>query len=239
LNPVIVNENFVRSYLPPREDPIGASFTGNGSIAFHIVGVVKDSASTGLRDLDQQMIYRPGGRGVLHVRAAVPPASLTASILAAIRRADPDVPVFNVRTIDEQIGQSLRGERTFAMLSSTFGALALVLAAVGLYGVMAAAVSRRTKELGVRLALGAAPGGIVRLVLREAGWLVALGAAAGVPCGLLTARAIRTLLFGVPPADWKSLATALVVLIAVAGVAAWIPARRASLLDPLIALRSD
>jgi ABC-type antimicrobial peptide transport system permease subunit len=149
--------------------------------------------------MDQHMLYRPGGRDVLHVRAAVPPASLTASIQAAIRRADPDAPVFNVRTIDEQLGQSLRGERTFAMLSSTFGALALVLAAVGLYGVMAAAVSRRTKELGVRLALGAAPGGIVRLVLREAGLLVALGAVAGVPCGLLAARAIRTLLFGVPP----------------------------------------
>jgi ABC-type antimicrobial peptide transport system permease subunit len=125
----------------------------------------------------------------------------------------------------------VREQLDVAMDASVFSAAAvlatlttIVLAAVGLYGVIASAVSRRTKELGVRLALGAAPGGIVRLVLREAGWLVALGAIAGVPCGLLTARAIRTLLFGVPPGDWKSLATALVVLIVVAGIAAWIPA---------------
>ena len=116
------------------------------------------------------------------------------------------MPVFSVRTIDEQIDRSIRTERTFAMLSSTFGVLALVLAAVGLYGVMANAVSRRTKELGVRLALGAEPHRILRLVLGEAGLLVALGAVVGLPCALLTGRAIRSLLFGVQPGDWNSVA---------------------------------
>lgn len=236
--PVIVNENFVKTYLPPGQDPVGASIVGNGNMTFRIIGVVKDSASTGLRDLDQHMLYVPGGRGVLHVRSAVPPASLTASIQAAVHRLDPDLPVFNVRTIDEQIDRSMRTERTFAMLSSTFGVLALVLSAVGLYGVIANAVSRRRKELGVRLALGAEPRQILRLVLGDAGRLVALGAVAGLPCALLTGRAIRSLLFGVQPGDWKSVAAALGVLMMVAGFSAWVPARRASRADPMVALRS-
>jgi predicted permease len=236
---VIVNENFVKTYLPPGEDPIGASVVGNGNMTFQIIGVVKDSASTGLRDLDQHMLYVPGGRGVLHVRSAVPPASVAASIQAAVHRLDPDVPVFNVRTIGEQIDRSMRGERTFAMLSSTFGVLALALSAVGLYGVIASAVSRRTKELGILLALGAEPRRIVRLVLREASLLVALGAVAGLPCALFTGRAIRSLLFGVPSGDWKTVATALGVLMIVAGFSAWVPARRASRVHPMVALRSE
>lgn len=237
--PVIVNENFVKTYLPPGQDPIGASVVGNGNMTFQIIGVVKDSASTGLRDLDQHMLYVPGGRGVLHVRSAVPPASLAASIQAAVHRLDPDVPVFNVRTIDEQIDRSMRSERTFAMLSSTFGVLALVLSAVGLYGVIASAVSRRTKELGVRLALGAEPRRIVRLVLGEASFLVALGAVVGLPCALFTGRAIRGLLFGAQSGDWKTAAAALGVLMIVAGFSAWVPARRASQVHPMVALRSE
>jgi predicted permease len=239
VGPVVVNENFVRTYLPAGEDPIGASITGNGNMTFQIVGVVKDSASTGLRDLDQHMLYVPGGRGVLHVRSAVPPGSLAVAIQAAVHRLDPDVPVYNVRTIGEQIDRSMSSERTFAMLSSTFGFLALVLSAVGLYGLMANAVSRRTRELGIRLALGAHPRRIVRLVLGEAGLLVALGVVAGVVCAWFTGRAIRGLLFGVQPGDWRSVTAALAVLVIVAGVSAWVPARRASRLDPLIALRSE
>ncbi len=236
---VIVNETFVKTYLPPGQDPIGASVVGNGNMTFHIIGVVKDSASTGLRDLDQQILYVPSGQGVLHVRTAVPPASLAESIQAAVNRLDPDVPVFNVRTIDEQIHRSMRSEHTFAMLSSTFGVLALVLAAVGLYGVIANEVSRRTKELGVRLALGADPRRIVRLVLGEAGLLVALGAVLGLACASFTERAIGSLLFGVQPGDWKSLAAALGGLMIVAPFSAWVPARRASRVDPMVSLRSE
>jgi predicted permease len=239
LRAVIVNENFVRAYLPPGRDPIGALVVGNGNVTFEIVGVVKDSASIGLRDLDQHMLYVPRGQGVLHVRSAAAPASLRASIEAAVHRLDPNVPVFDVRTIDEQIDRSMRTERTFAMLSSTFGILALVLSAVGLYGVIANAVSRRTKELGIRLALGAAPRRILRLVLGEAGLLVALGAAGGLPCAWLTGRAIGSLLFDIQPGDWKSVAAALGVLMTVAAFAAWIPARRASRVDPMVALRSE
>ena len=239
LRAVIVNENFVRTYLPPDRDPIGASFAGNGNMTFEIVGVVRDSASIGLRDLDQHMLYVPRGQAVLHVRSAVPPATLTASIEAAVRQLDANVPVFNIRTIDQLIDRSMRTERTFAMLSSTFGVLALVLSAVGLYGVIANAVSRRRKELGIRLALGAEPRRILRLVLGEAGLLVALGAAVGLPCALLSGRAIRSLLFGIQSGDWKSVAAALGVLVVIAACAAWIPARRASRVDPMMALRAE
>jgi predicted permease len=239
LRAIIVNENFVRAYLPPGRDPIGASVVGNGNMTFDIVGVVKDSASIGLRDLDQHMLYVPRGQGVLHVRSVVPPASLTASIEAAVRRIDPNVPVFNIRTIEQQIDQSMRTERTFATLSSIFGGLALVLSAIGLYGVMQNAVSRRRKELGIRLALGAEPRRILRLLLGEAGLLVALGIAVGVPCALFSSRAIRSLLFGVQSGDWKSVAIALGVLIVIAAISAAIPARRASRVDPMIALRAE
>ena len=239
LRAVIVNENFVRSYLRPGRDPIGALVVGNGNMTFEIVGVVKDSASIGLRDLDQHMLYVPRGQGVLHVRSAVPPATLRGSIEAAVRRLDPNVPVFNVRTIDQQIDRSMRTERTFATLSSSFGVLALVLSAVGLYGVIANAVSRRRKELGIRLALGAEPGRILRLVLGEAGLLVALAAAIGLPCAWLSGRAVRSLLYGIQSGDWKSVAIALGVLVLFAAFAAWIPARRASRVDPMIALRAE
>jgi predicted permease len=239
LGAVIVNENFVKAYLPRDHDPIGASITGNGNMTFQIVGVVKDSASTGLRDLDQHMLYVPRRGGVLHVRSAVPPGSLAASIQAAVRHLDPDVPVFNVRTIAEQIDRSMGSERTFAMLSSTFGFLALVLSGVGLYALVANAVSRRTRELGIRLALGADPRRIVRLVLGEAGLLVALGVVCGLVGALFTGRAIRGLLFGVQPGDWQSVTGAVAVLMIVAAISAWVPARRASRLDPLIALRSE
>jgi predicted permease len=239
LRAVIVNENFVKSYIPAGRDPIGATVVGNGNMTFEIVGMVKDSASIGFRDLDQHMIYVPRGGSVLHVRSVAAPALLRASIEAAVHHLDPNVPVYDVRTIGEQIDRSLRTERTFAMLSSTFGVLALLLSAIGLYGVMANAVSRRTRELGIRLALGADPRRIRRLVLGEAGLLVAAGAVAGLPAAWLTGRAIRSLLFGVQPGDWTSVAAAIAVLIAVAGLSAWIPARRAARVDPMVALRSE
>jgi ABC-type antimicrobial peptide transport system permease subunit len=147
--------------------------------------------------------------------------------------------VFNVRTVDQQIDRSMRTERTFATLSSTFGVLALLLSAVGLYGLMASAVNRRRKELGVRLALGAEPRRILRLVLGEASLLVALGAAIGLPCALLSGRAIRSLLFGIQPDDWPSVAAAVGVLIVIAASSAWFPARRASRVDPMLALRAE
>jgi predicted permease len=237
-SPVIVNENFVRTYLTG-VDPIGAQITGNGNMTFEIVGVVRDSAAFSLRDLDQQLMYVPGREGVLHVRSALPSPLLQAAIEDAIRRIDAEVPVFNVRTIEQVLDRFLVRERTLALLSSMFGLLALGLVAVGLYGVVANTVSRRTRELGIRLALGAGRARIVGLILREAAVLVVLGSAAGVPLVLVAGRLIAALLFGVQPLDALSLGAAIALLIAVAGMAAWLPARRAARVDPLLALRAE
>jgi predicted permease len=237
-NPVIVNENFVRTHLRGA-DPLGMPITGNGNMTFEIVGVVRDVANTGFRDLDQQMMYVPYAGDVLHVRAAVPPATLRTAVEDAVHRLNPDVPVFNVRTIEQQLDRHLLRERTFAVLSSTFGLLALVLSAVGLYGVVASTVSRRTKELGIRLALGAGPRRIVQLVMKEAGWLLVLGVLAGVPCALAIATMLRGVLFGIEPWSWMSVTAAVAVLFVTAGAAAWAPARRAARVDPLLALRAD
>ena len=150
--PIVVNENFIRTHLPGT-DVLAARITGNGTMTFEIVGIVRDSASIGLRDLDQQLIYVPGGDGVLHVRTAVPADVLRTSIEQAVHRLDPDVPLFNVRTVEQHLDRLLLRERTFMALSSAFGAIALVLAGIGIYGVVATTVTRRTRELGIRLAL--------------------------------------------------------------------------------------
>ncbi len=237
--PVVVNERFATRYVTPGTEPVGVSFVGNGSVVFEIIGVVNNSASIGLTDVDQYMLYVPGGRGVLHVRSAVPPATLIGSVRAAVQRLDPEVPVFDVRTIGEQIDLAMGRERTFAMLSLAFSVLALVLSSVGLFGIMANAVNRRTKELGIRLALGATPSFLIRSVIGEAAVLVACGALIGLPSAWLMATTIRGLFFGIDINDWQSLAVPAAVLVVVAACAVWVPARRASRVDPLIALRSE
>jgi predicted permease len=235
---IIVNENLVRTYLG-RQDPIGYRLTGNGKMTFEIIGVVSDSAAIGLRDLDHQVMYVPGGEGVLHVRAAVPPATLRSVVEGAARRIDANVPVFNVRTIEQQVERVLLREQTFARLSATFALLALLLSAVGLYGVIANAVSRRTNEVGIRLALGAEPSRVVRMFVSEAAVLIGAGVAVGVTSAFALGRVLESLLFGVQPTDAVVATIAIGALTTVAGVAAWIPARRAARVDPLIALRAE
>lgn len=241
---IVVNETFVRQYLGGRPS-VGVRITGNGTMTFEIVGVARDSASRGFRERPEPLMYVPleqrgfGGDLVLHVRSAVAPASLAATIEALIHRDDPEVPIRNMRTIEQHVDLVIGRERTFASLSSSFGLLALILSAIGLYGMLAYAVSRRTKELGIRLTLGASPARLVRMVLRDAGVLVLLGVAIGMPLAFALGGTIRGLLYGVQPSDWRSLAVAAVVLTAAALVAAWLPARRAAGVDPLIALRHE
>ena len=236
--PVIVNENFTRTYLGDG-DPIGSRIVGNGTMTFEIVGVVRDSAAFSLRDLDQQMIYVPGWQGVLHIRTAMPLAAARSAIEDAVAAIDADVPVFNVRTIEQVLERFLIRERTLAVLASTFGLLALGLVAVGLYGVVSNTVTRRARELGIRLALGADAGRIVRLVLRDAALVIALGSLAGIPLVVALGRVIGSLLFGVRPVDPFTLGAVIGLLTVVAGFAAWLPARRAARVDPLIALRAE
>jgi predicted permease len=240
----MVNETFVQQYLGGR-NPLSVRVSGNGGTMFEITGVVKDSATRGFRNAPEPLLYVPldesnlGGGLVLYVRSSVPPASLAATIETLIHRDDPEVTIKNVRTIEQHLDVAIGRERTFANLSSSFGLLALLLSAIGLYGMLAYAVSRRTKELGIRLALGASPRRLVGMVMSDAGGLIAFGLALGLPLAFALGGTIRSLLYGVQPGDWRSLAIAGVVLVTVSLVAAWLPARRAAAVDPLIALRHE
>jgi predicted permease len=240
---VVVNQSFATQLLG-REDAVGATVLGNGNMIFTIAGVVRDSAALGLRSPDEPLMYVPLGRTprgqlAVHIRAAVPPTTLAAAIEGTVRRIAVDVPMYDVHSIDQEIDRLMNRERTFARLTSVFGALALLLSAVGVYGLMAYAVSRRVKELGIRIALGAAPHLVVRLVLRDAVLLVASGLALGILIASALAGTMERVLFGVQPGDWRSLAIAVLVLLVVTLLSAWLPARRAAGIDPLIALRHE
>jgi ABC-type antimicrobial peptide transport system permease subunit len=157
----------------------------------------------------------------------------------AVQSIDPNLPLSNVRTQVEQIDQTLFQERLFAKLSSFFGLLALILACIGLYGIMSYAVARRTNEIGIRMALGARREDILRKVLREAFVLVFAGMAIGIPIALGALRLISSMLFGLKPTDPVTLAGATAFMLAVAAFAGYLPARRASRVDPMVALRYE
>jgi len=156
-----------------------------------------------------------------------------------VRSLDPNLPVFNVKTFAEQINESVSRERLVALLSSFFGLFALLLACLGLYGVMAYAVAGRTREIGVRMALGARAGNVLWLVLRETLLLALIGIALGLPAALISTRLTKELLFGLSPNDPLTIALATLVMIAIAALAGYLPARRAAQVDPLIALRHE
>jgi ABC-type antimicrobial peptide transport system permease subunit len=161
------------------------------------------------------------------------------ALRAKIRALDSSVPIFDLKTLDRQLDETLGTERLIAALAGVFGVLATVLAAIGLYGVMAFVVARRTKEIGLRMALGAARGRVVWMVMRESLQMLGTGLAAGVPVAFLLSRLVSAQLYGVRPNDLGTLLAALAVLAAVAAGAGVLPARRASAIDPIQALRYE
>jgi ABC-type antimicrobial peptide transport system permease subunit len=173
------------------------------------------------------------------VRASGDPAQFVRVLTQTINQFDPALPVLAVRTINQQIGRRLVAERLMARLAAAFGSLALLMAAIGIYGVMSYAIGRRTSEIGLRMALGASQAGVLRMVLRETTLLLLAGIAAGVPSAIAAAQLMRGTLAGVSPADPISLAVALAIIAAAALLAGFIPARRASRIDPMEALRSE
>ena len=167
------------------------------------------------------------------------PEAILPSLRHAVQQIAPDLPLSNVRTQEQQIDAAMQQERVFVALTSGFGLLALALAAVGIYGIMAFSVARRTHEIGIRLAVGALPRQIHGMILRESTWVTATGILAGVAAALLLTRLVKSMLYGIQPYDPMTMTGGVLILLTVALAASWIPARRAAGVQPMEALRQD
>jgi predicted permease len=241
----IINETAARTYFP-NESPLGRRFGSSveTSNQLEIVGVLRDAKYDSVRDNAPPTMYVPYsqtrfGGAVFEVRTAAAPASVTASVREAVRQIDPNLPLMDVSTQIEQVEQRFAQEKLFAQAYALFGGLALLLASIGLFGLMSYSVSRRTNEIGIRMALGAQRGDVLRLVLRESMILVVIGIVAGVAIALGAGHYVRTLLFGLPPTDVASIAAAVALMVAVSALAGYLPARRASRVDPMVALHYE
>ena len=214
-------------------------------LEWEIVGVVRDSKYAGLREQPEPFIYIPNAqedklqRMTFFVRALHDQSNLGPEIRTLVRNMDANLPVFDMNLMEVQIADSIYRDRLIAILASAFGALATLLAAIGLYGVVAFNVARRTAEMGLRMALGALPGDVLALVMKEVGLLVAAGAAIGLAAATVLSRFIESQLFGMKAADPLIFSAATVVLALAAGLAGYIPARRAARIDPIKALRYE
>jgi predicted permease len=243
----VVNEAFVRKYLEG-QIPLGrrAAWDGEGPRKMEIVGVVKDARYGDLHRDPPPTYYVPYtqypdrmGAMYFEVRTAGDPKNWLASVRDIVRELDKQIPIFDAKTQTDQIDEAAFQERIFARLTSLFGLLALLLACLGLYGIMSYSVVRRSNEIGVRMALGAAHGRILRWVLFEALALVVCGMALGLPAGLTATRLISSQLYGLKPNDALTISLAALLLAGVALVAGYLPARRATKVDPLAALRYE
>jgi predicted permease len=242
---MIVNETFARHYFG-EENPVGRRIgLAPGVFDVEIVGVVKDGKYTGLREQPVRMMYVPQRERVgssqmtVLVRTAADPLAFAPTLRERAAEVDRRAIVYNVATAQDLIDRSLLRERLVATISSLFGALALLLAAIGLYGVLSYGIAQRTRELGIRIAIGAEGRSIRMMVLREAGWVLAFGIVGGLAGAWWLGRLVNSLLYGVQPSDLASVGIAVGVLAAAGTLAAWIPARRASRIDPIQALRYE
>ena len=246
----VVNSAFAEHYFKD-QNPIGRTLTfdddSDKGSTVQIVGVVGDIKRDDVREKPEPTIYRPilqvqdesAYSATIHIRTQSDPNPLTPQVRQMINQIDDKLPIFGVTTLTDQVRQNLDQERLIAQLVSFFGALALILACIGLYGVMAHGVARRTSEIGIRMALGARGGNIAWMILQETLYLVLAGLVIGVPAALIGARLISTQLFGLSPTDPLTLVGAAIVLAVVAMLAGYLPARRASRVNPLRALRYE
>ncbi len=241
----VINETMARRFFKGRS-PIGQrwSFDDDVSEGFEIVGVVRDARYNDLRGVTPNAAYHPAVQSNeylegLEVRTSGPAAPLAAAVRRLVTEVDPRLPVLDIATLDARVDFQLAQERLLAALTVIFGAVALLLACLGLYGTMAFSIARRTAELGIRIALGATRRNVLFLVLREALVVIAIGLAAGVPLAIWAGGHLDQLLYNVSPLDAVSYASATLVLAIVAIAAALLPARRAAALEPMSALRTE
>ncbi|MDQ3009091.1 MAG: ABC transporter permease [Acidobacteriota bacterium] len=243
----IINETAAKQYFPTR-NPIGARFAfggGNVQLDTEIVGVVKDNKHSSVREQPKAFFYLPYaqdkefGQITFYVRAMQDAATIGPLLRNEVRRLDANLPVFDLKTMETVIGESLFGERMMAFLSVCFGVLAALLAAIGLYGVLAYWVVQRTHEIGIRVALGAGPRDVRGLVMGQGIRLTLIGVVIGLAGALGLTQLMKTLLYGVGAADPITFVAVAVLLGLVALLACWLPARRATKVDPMIALRYE
>jgi len=249
-NVAIVNASFATHYFGSPQNAIGRTvgFNGSGRDAkfdTEIVGVVGDTRHANLRDPMRRTVYRallqsPQLNFVTYiVRTWYPPEPAKATVHQAIQQLDSKLAIYDLQTMEEQVDDSLSNERLIALLSMSFGALAALMAAIGLYGVLAYATAQRTREIGIRIALGARRETIMQLVLADVAWLAGISIAIALPVAMLGSRALRSQLYNVSPADPLVLVSGVLLIGLVALFAALLPARRAAHVDPMQALRME
>jgi predicted permease len=240
--PAIINEAFARTFFKD-QNPLGRRITGVGhkGASVEIVGIVGDTKFLNLRsEMAPTLFIRAGGgEAVFEIRTAVDPRTILPEVRSVLSQLDSNLPLFSVRTETEQIDRSLFQVRLIARLSSFFSALSLLLACIGLYGLLSYEVARRTREIGVRMALGARPSDVLRFIVRQGIALSAAGAVLGILGALGVTRYLASLLYGVRPFDPLTFLAVALLLGLVALAACYLPARRASHVDPLVALRYE
>jgi predicted permease len=248
----ILSESLARKAFPD-QNPIGKRFLahfhpseGKPGDLIEVVGISGDTRYWSLKQDPVGMFYQPYQQtpnldfgATYEVRTSLSPASVAPSLRKAVQSIDPDLPLQEIRTQQEQIDASMQQERIIAALTASFGVLALVLASVGVYGVMAYSVAQRTSEIGIRMALGARPREVLTMVLREATWIALVGIACGIGATLLSTHLVTSLLYGLHPNDPLILATSALLLALTGLVASWVPARCAAAVQPMQALRHE
>ena len=243
----VINAAMARQVFE-EDAPLGRRFAfadgPSRGVMIQVVGVVRDAKYSRLSEPAPPTFFMPytqvpAGRMTVEVRTAGDALAMTGGIRAAIQRIDPNLPLMRVRTQDEQISETIRQPRTFAALTAVSGVIGLLLACIGLYGVVSYDARRRTSEIGLRIALGAQRSDVLRLVMGQTSWFVASGAVAGLVLATLSARLLGNELFGVQSFDVSTMASATAILVAIASLAAFLPARRATRLNPTHALRHE
>jgi predicted permease len=253
--PVIVNQTFVRQYFP-KQNPLGKRLTeGNSSgtggegveveqpqrKSWEIIGVAGDTKYNSLRRDIHPMVYVPltGGGAHFELRTARDPTAQIPAVRDLVKRTDSSLPIFGIRTQTQRIEELLTQERVIARLASFFGVLALLLAGIGLYGLLSYEVVRRTREIGIRMALGAELLDVTRLIIARGITLTLVGLVVGGAGGLALTRLISSLLYGLTPTDPLTLGVVVAILVALGVAACYVPARRAARVDPAVALRFE